>query len=305
MTPGERWLAATWPFVRSGLPTPSARVVDLGCGPLGGFVPMLRAGSYDAVCIDPQAPEEAHYQRIEFERADLPQQVDAVIASTSLHHIADPAQVINRMTGTLNRRRRCRRCRVGLGKIRRANRGVVLQAARPGRRIRMAPSAASRMARFRRPVAELLARLGGARRASYRRGATPAVGRAARAPASSARALLLPRSRRHDGGRRAVRDRRGRYSTDPHRLRRNGTLTVGDRTSACPRSCSASVGILVLPPRAGLGRWGLWRSLEQEAEIRRDERVGRRHGVGVVDGPVLARKGAPARVLAQPVVELG
>src|SRR5436190_24376600 len=101
MTPGERWLAATWPFVRSGLPTLPARVVDLGCGPLGGFVPMLRAGGYDAVGIDPQAPEEAHYQRIEFERADLPQQVDAVIASTSLHHVADPAQVIDRMTGTL------------------------------------------------------------------------------------------------------------------------------------------------------------------------------------------------------------
>ena len=101
MTPGERWLAATWPFVRSGLPAPPARVVDLGCGPLGGFVPMLRAGGYDAVGIDPQAPEEAHYQRIEFERADLPQQVDAVIASTSLHHVADPAQVIDRMTSTL------------------------------------------------------------------------------------------------------------------------------------------------------------------------------------------------------------
>ena len=101
MTPGERWLAATWPFVCSGLPTPPARVVDLGCGPLGGFVPMLRAGGYDAVGIDPQAPEEAHYQRIEFERADLPQQVDAVIASTSLHHVADPAEVIDRMTSTL------------------------------------------------------------------------------------------------------------------------------------------------------------------------------------------------------------
>src|SRR5438045_2363891 len=163
------------------------------------------------------------------------------------------------------------------------------------------------MARFRRPVAELLGRLGGARRASYRRGATPPVGRAARAPASSARALLLPRSRRHDRGRRAVRDRRRRYSTGPHRLRRNGTLTIGDRNDRvfAGSLLSASVGVLILPPSPGLGRLVLRRSLEQEAEIRRDERVWRRYGVGVVDGPVLAREGDPARILTQPILELG
>jgi hypothetical protein len=44
-------------------------VVEVGCCPLGGFVPMLRANRYDAVGIDPRAPDDAHYQRIEFERA--------------------------------------------------------------------------------------------------------------------------------------------------------------------------------------------------------------------------------------------
>jgi SAM-dependent methyltransferase len=101
MTPGERWLDTLWPLVRGRLPTPPARVVDIGCGPLGGFVPMLRASGYDAVGIDPRAPGEAHYQRVEFERAELPRQVDAFVASTSLHHIADPAQVIDRMTSIL------------------------------------------------------------------------------------------------------------------------------------------------------------------------------------------------------------
>jgi hypothetical protein len=62
----------------------------VGCGSPGGFVPMLRADGYDAG-IDPQAPDDAHYQPIEFERAEPPHQVDAVIASTSLHHVADPA----------------------------------------------------------------------------------------------------------------------------------------------------------------------------------------------------------------------
>src|SRR5437660_9858278 len=101
MTPDERWLAALWPSVRAPLPAPPARVVDIGCGPLGGFVPMLRAEGYDAVGIDPQAPEQPHYRRIEFERAELPPQVDAVIASACLHHVADPAEVIDRITSTL------------------------------------------------------------------------------------------------------------------------------------------------------------------------------------------------------------
>jgi SAM-dependent methyltransferase len=101
MTPGERWLTATWPVVRACLPAAPARVVEVGCGPLGGFVPMLRANRYDAVGIDPRAPDDAHYRRIEFEHAELPRQVDAVVASTSLHHVADPAQVIDRITNTL------------------------------------------------------------------------------------------------------------------------------------------------------------------------------------------------------------
>src|SRR5947199_88780 len=78
MTPGERWLTTLWPLVHARLPAPPAHVVEIGCGPLGGFVPMLRANGYDALGIDPQAPEEPHYQRIEFERAELPPQVDRV-----------------------------------------------------------------------------------------------------------------------------------------------------------------------------------------------------------------------------------
>jgi SAM-dependent methyltransferase len=101
MTPDERWLAATWPLLRSRLPPAPARVLDLGCGPLGGFVPMLRAGGYEAIGVDPQAPDEPHYQRSTFESAELPQPLDAVIASTSLHHVANPADVIDQITTTL------------------------------------------------------------------------------------------------------------------------------------------------------------------------------------------------------------
>ena len=101
MPPEDRWLATLWPLVRARLPAPPARVIDIGCGSHGGFVPMLLADGYDAVGIDPRAPEQPHYQRLEFERAELPLQVDAVVASTSLHHVADPTQVIDRITSTL------------------------------------------------------------------------------------------------------------------------------------------------------------------------------------------------------------
>jgi SAM-dependent methyltransferase len=104
MTPRERWLSATWPLVRRHLPPPPARVVDLGCGPLGGFVPRLRADGYDATGIDPQAPDEPHYQRSPFESAALPRRLDAVVASTSLHHVADPADVLDRITTRLTSR---------------------------------------------------------------------------------------------------------------------------------------------------------------------------------------------------------
>jgi SAM-dependent methyltransferase len=97
VTAAQRWLSAVWPVVRGRLPDPPAVVVDLGCGPLGGFVPMLLGDGYDAIGIDPKAPGEAHYQRAEFERAELPWAVDALVASTSLHHVADPGEVIDRI----------------------------------------------------------------------------------------------------------------------------------------------------------------------------------------------------------------
>ncbi len=64
-------------------------------------MPRLHANGYDALGVDPQAPAGADYQRAEFESASLPEQVEAVVASTSLHHVADPAHVIDRITTAL------------------------------------------------------------------------------------------------------------------------------------------------------------------------------------------------------------
>ncbi len=101
MTPNERWLAAIWPTVEGHLPEPPAAVVDLGCGPLGGFVPMLRARGYDALGIDPKAPEGPDYLQAPFEECRLPHRPQAVVASTSLHHVHDPGRVLSEVATQL------------------------------------------------------------------------------------------------------------------------------------------------------------------------------------------------------------
>jgi SAM-dependent methyltransferase len=101
MTPDERWLAAAWSFVQTQLPSAPATVLEIGCGPLGGFVPRLLRGGYDAVGVDPEAPQASGYHRVEFEQYELPQPVDCVVASTSLHHVADLDEVLDRVETTL------------------------------------------------------------------------------------------------------------------------------------------------------------------------------------------------------------
>jgi len=95
VTPDERWLAAVWPFVRDRLPPSPATVVEIGCGPVGGFVPMLRSAGYDATGADPEAPDGPWYHRGEFERWTMPGTADAIVACTSLHHVADVGAVLN------------------------------------------------------------------------------------------------------------------------------------------------------------------------------------------------------------------
>jgi hypothetical protein len=65
-----------WPFVGAWLPSAPARVLEIGCGPLGGFVPGLLGAGYDAVGVDPEAPDEPGYHQIQFERYQSPQPVD-------------------------------------------------------------------------------------------------------------------------------------------------------------------------------------------------------------------------------------
>jgi SAM-dependent methyltransferase len=101
VTRRDRWLTAVRPFVAAQLPPAPASVLEIGCGPAGGFVPALLGAGYDAVGIDPEAPEGAAYRRVEFEDHTPSGRVDAIVACTSLHHVADLDLVLDRAAAAL------------------------------------------------------------------------------------------------------------------------------------------------------------------------------------------------------------
>jgi len=101
VTPDAQWLNAVWRFVGAALPGPPATVLEIGCGSLGGFVPMLRSAGYQATGIDPEAPEGLWYHRVAFERYELSEPAQAVVACTSLHHVADVGQVLDMVGAAL------------------------------------------------------------------------------------------------------------------------------------------------------------------------------------------------------------
>jgi SAM-dependent methyltransferase len=101
MTLPGGWLGAVWPFVHGHLPPAPARVLEVGCGSAGGFVPELRRAGYEAAGIDPEAPDAPGFHRMEFERYEPPQPVAAVVASNSLHHVGDLDEAARRMCDAL------------------------------------------------------------------------------------------------------------------------------------------------------------------------------------------------------------
>ncbi|MBA3232783.1 MAG: class I SAM-dependent methyltransferase [Propionibacteriales bacterium] len=103
MTTRDLWLAANWPFVADALPDAPARVLEIGCGSEGGFVPRLLQDGYSAVGIDPEAPAGPNYHQVEFERYDIDQPVDAIVACTALHHVGDLAEVLTKVADSLAR----------------------------------------------------------------------------------------------------------------------------------------------------------------------------------------------------------
>ncbi|MBV9534813.1 MAG: methyltransferase domain-containing protein [Solirubrobacterales bacterium] len=101
MASEDRWLAAQWPKIRPCLPAPPAYVVEVGCGSLGGFVPALDSCGYQALGIDPAAPDGDSYCRQKVECAELRAQANAVVACTSLHHVAELGEALDKIVQLL------------------------------------------------------------------------------------------------------------------------------------------------------------------------------------------------------------
>lgn len=101
VAPDQRWLSAIWPRVRDSLPPAPATVVEVGCGRHGGFIPALADAGYHAVGIDPAAPDGERYRRAAYECTTVAEPADAIIACTSLHHVADPALAAEKIAADL------------------------------------------------------------------------------------------------------------------------------------------------------------------------------------------------------------
>ena len=84
------WLETMWPRVRQHLVEAPAHVLEIGCGPAGGFVPMFEESGYAAVGVDPEAPTGPQFVQARFEDGELADGFDIVVACTSLHHVDDP-----------------------------------------------------------------------------------------------------------------------------------------------------------------------------------------------------------------------
>jgi Methyltransferase domain len=72
-------------FVMSRLPPAPARVIEIGCGSDGGLVPALAAAGYDALGVDPRAPEGERYRQVDFLEVDG--EFDAAVAGRVIHHL--------------------------------------------------------------------------------------------------------------------------------------------------------------------------------------------------------------------------
>lgn len=98
----RRWLASEWSFVSTVLPPPPARLLEIGCGAAGGIVPAALAAGYEAVGVDPAAPEGAAYRPVPFESYESPAGFDAVVSIQALHHLVDLDAAVERIAQMLS-----------------------------------------------------------------------------------------------------------------------------------------------------------------------------------------------------------
>ena len=88
-------------YLRTVLPEPPARVLDVGCG-RGDLTTALAVAGYDVLGIDPGAPDGERFRPLKLEELDASDGTyDAVVASFSLHHIGDLDAALDRIAALL------------------------------------------------------------------------------------------------------------------------------------------------------------------------------------------------------------
>jgi SAM-dependent methyltransferase len=88
-------------FVLRYLPPAPARVLEIGCGPIGDLTYAIAAAGYAIVAVDPVAPEGPLFRRTLFEDFPEPGPFDAVVASLAMHHMADLPRTADRIMDLL------------------------------------------------------------------------------------------------------------------------------------------------------------------------------------------------------------
>jgi SAM-dependent methyltransferase len=104
----SRFLPDLAGFLSAWLPPPPARVLDAGCG-AGDVTRHLAAEGYDAVGLDPIAPDEPPFVRGRLEDVDKgawplwlsANQFDAAVAVRSLHHVDDLDEALDALGAAL------------------------------------------------------------------------------------------------------------------------------------------------------------------------------------------------------------